>query len=132
MNRSDLDIKAVDKYASEILADEITKHNTPLDLLYSSKEATSATSLTLPQLLDNYGPFPTQTAIFGLCEDNLPILLDFSDPVSGSIIIESPPDSGKTNLLKSILWSLVKINHPSEVGKTASLHKIFFTLSAGE
>lgn len=115
MNRSDLAIKAIDKYHSEILADEITKRRTPFDLPHSLKEATSATSLTLPQLLDDFGPFPNQTAVFGLCEDDLPILLDFSDPVSGSIIIESSPNSGKTNLLKSILWSLVKINHPSEV-----------------
>jgi Cdc6-like AAA superfamily ATPase len=115
MNRSDLVIKAANKYPSEVLADEITKHPSPFDLLHPIKEANSATSLTLPQLLDEFGPFPTQTAVFGLCEDNLPILLDFSDPVSGSIIIESPPDSGKTSLLKSILWSLVKINQPGEV-----------------
>jgi len=115
MNKYDFALQVVDKYTSEVAVDEARNHPLHMGGAYAQAETTSNISLTLTQLMDDFGPFPIQSAIFGLCEDNLPILLDLTDPISGSVMILAAPDGGKTNLLKSILWSLIEINSPKEV-----------------
>jgi hypothetical protein len=59
------------------------------------------------QLLD---AIPEFTCLLGVCEDNLPVLLDLNNPLAGAVIICADPKSGKTTLLQSILANTLAAN----------------------
>jgi hypothetical protein len=66
-------------------------------------------------LYDIFQPLPSDTTILGICEDGLPLVLDLNDPNPGAILILGKRDSGKTQLLKSILYSASSINNINQL-----------------
>jgi len=66
---------------------------------------------TLPDL----GPLPRYSSIIGVCDDGLPLLFDLSNPSAGCILILGGVQTGKYQLLKSILHSASLLNTPREV-----------------
>lgn len=115
MNKNETPPQLADGFTLDLALNEASKPPLYNQSRGYQSETITRTTLTLNQLMENFGPFPDQSALFGLCEDNLPILLDLADPISGSILIVSGPESGKSNLLRSLLWSLIKINNPKDV-----------------
>jgi len=72
-------------------------------------------SSSLDVILENYGPFPDGSAILGVCEDGLPLVLDLTNPAPGSILISSDAGSGKTHLLSALITSACLINPPNKL-----------------
>ncbi len=91
--------------------DRIDTHDFPL----GTTEQTYYEVPTLEEVLDELHPLPAYSLLLGLCEDGLPLILDLTDPYSGSFLIAG--DNGFTNfqLLYSLLTSGYKINTPTEV-----------------
>jgi hypothetical protein len=59
---------------------------------------------------DIFQPLPSYSTVLGICQDGLPLLLDLNDPNPGAILITGLHHTGKTQLLKSILFSACKMN----------------------
>lgn len=68
--------------------------------------------ITLNQLLDKSGQFPSYSMTLGVCDDGLPFLLDFTNPAPGALLICGDRGVGKTALLQSILTSAARLNTP--------------------
>lgn len=56
-------------------------------------------SLSIAQLLKQYRNLPDRTAILGVCDDGLPVLLDLADSTPGSILIGAAELTGVKQLL---------------------------------
>lgn len=56
-------------------------------------------SLSIMYLLKQYRNIPDRTAILGVCDDGLPVLLDLADPTPGSLVIASAELTGVKQLL---------------------------------
>ena len=67
---------------------------------------------TLKSVLAELEPLPSQSVVIGACDDGLPILMDMSNPLAGSILIIADAHSGKAGLLASILNSASATNPP--------------------
>lgn len=69
----------------------------------------------LRPLLEELSPFPPYSAMIGMCDDDLPMLFDLSNPAAGSVLILG--DSGFANSLhlKTILTSIGILNTKEEV-----------------
>lgn len=61
------------------------------------------------------GELPENAALLGACEDGLPFLLDFTNPVPGAILALGDEGSGKTSLLVSLLTSACQMNPPRRI-----------------
>ncbi len=59
---------------------------------------------------DLFQPMPAYTTVLGICEDGLPLVLDMNDPDAGSILISGRRQTGKGELMKSILYSACSTN----------------------
>lgn len=70
---------------------------------------------SLASILDSFGVFPPYSAVIGLCTDGLPFMLDLGNPKSGSILAVGEPNSGKTQVLRTILLSASLLNHPEDL-----------------
>lgn len=64
----------------------------------------------LHSFLDRLGPVPPYQATLGVCEDGLPFLFDMRDPLPGSLLVLADADTGKTHLLRSLLYSAILLN----------------------
>jgi len=75
----------------------------------------SLLSLSLPEIIDSYGPFPAYTTVLGICPDGLPMILNLMHPAVGSFLVLGDHQSGKTALLQSILEASIRLNQPDQV-----------------
>jgi hypothetical protein len=94
---------------------------------YPSRQ-TPRQSERLAPLLDNVlarlNPVPAYSMLLGVCEDQLPLLLDLTNPAPGAILIVSDVQYGNTLLLKSVLTSACQLNAPSQVqAHVLTVHK---------
>ncbi len=62
-------------------------------------------TLSIDEFLQRHPYLPESTAVLGICEDGLPVLLDFTDPNPGSVLVGSTHIEGITRLLQTILLS---------------------------
>jgi len=70
---------------------------------------------TLQAVLQTNSPWPQNSCLVGVCDDNLPFVLDLTNPTAGGVLIVGEPGSGKTRLLESLLNSTAALNGPGQV-----------------
>jgi hypothetical protein len=70
---------------------------------------------SLEEVLDEFHPLPAYSLLLGLCEDGLPLILDLTDPSSGSFLIAGDHAQSNFNLLYGLLTSAYLINTAEEV-----------------
>lgn len=78
----------------------------------------SIAALATPELQDVLsfsGNSLYYSALLGRCEDGPPLLFDFSNPRSGSMLIAGSKRCGKTQLLRTIALSACQLNPPELV-----------------
>lgn len=80
----------------------------------------------ISQALDAVGRLPRNALLFGIGADGLPLLLSLRDPRPGPILIIGDRHSGKTALLKAMLWAAERLNPPG------SLYFVVLSRSPGE
>ncbi len=73
-----------------------------------------ASVLTLEQFLQRYRDLPEKTAALGYCDDQLPVLFDFTQATAGPLLILGDHGCGKTNLLRVLLASAARANPPHQ------------------
>lgn len=61
--------------------------------------------LDLKNTLEKVGVFSPYSLVLGKCDDDLPLLLELSNPAPGSIMISGDQGSGKTRLVHAIVES---------------------------
>ena len=64
---------------------------------------------------DLFHPMPAYTTVLGICEDGLPLVLDMNDPNPGAILISGRRHTGKSELMKSILYSACSTNNNDQI-----------------
>ena len=74
-----------------------------------------ASDFDLETVLMSLAPLPPFSALVGICEDGLPLLLDFKNPASGSILLVGDQVLVNRPLLRSMLASAVLLNTVEEV-----------------
>jgi len=65
-------------------------------------------SPTLDSVLAGIGPLPREALFLGVASDGLPVLLNLHDPAPGPLLVLGEAGTGKTNILQSIVRSLVQ------------------------
>lgn len=70
---------------------------------------------SLASFLRQHPELPTQTALLGICEDNLPVLLDLFDPTPGALLAMGDEREKQIELLRSAVTSMVTRNSPRSV-----------------
>jgi hypothetical protein len=85
-------------------AEQITL-SAPVEFLLPSQQS----------LIASLGPFSPEMVLLGLCEDNLPFMLDLTSALPGSMLIVGDPGCGKTRLLRAVLTSACLINTSAQV-----------------
>ena len=58
---------------------------------------------------------PAQTAILGVCDDRLPVLIDLADPAPGALLVASDDEALRTRLLRTLLQTAAALNSPRSV-----------------
>ena len=76
---------------------------------------TDAQTVKLLQLCQNMDDIPRQSAILGLDDDGLPLLLRLSSPEVAHVLVAGTTGSGKTVLARSIALSLAMHNRLGDV-----------------
>jgi hypothetical protein len=79
---------------------------------------------SLENLFQELAPIPAYTVMIGACDDGSPILLDLTNPASGSLLLTGEASCGKTRLLTSMVQSACMVTSPRylrTVGITSSL-----------
>ena len=71
--------------------------------------------LTLEGLLEGQRAIPAYSIVLGICEDNLPLVVELTETASGSFLISGDSGFANTTLLKSILSSALYLNTDYEV-----------------
>lgn len=71
-----------------------------------------ASTFTLQTYLQSLGPLPPYSLLLGKCEDDIPLLMDLSNPRPGSIMIVGDSQNSMTDLLQVMLRSGCEINAP--------------------
>jgi hypothetical protein len=71
--------------------------------------------LTLEAVLQSQQILPAYALVLGLCADQLPLVLDLTEPTSGAFLIASDSGFANTTLLHSILTSAFLLNTEAEV-----------------
>jgi hypothetical protein len=76
--------------------------------------------LTLDQVLPGLSGLPQGALVLGLCQDDLPLVIDLADPDSGSVLIASDTGFDNTAFLHCIVAGALALNQPEDL----SLHLI--------
>lgn len=69
----------------------------------------------LSEVINEFGPMPSEALFLGVASDGLPVLLNLHDPVPGSILISSDAGTGKTALLQTIASAAGKMHQPEDL-----------------
>jgi hypothetical protein len=69
----------------------------------------------LASILERLANLPAQTAILGVCDDRLPVLLDLSDPAPGALLVASDDETLRLRLLRTLLQTAAALNSPRSV-----------------
>jgi hypothetical protein len=69
----------------------------------------------LAGLLERLSNFPPQTAILGICDDQLPVLLDLADPASGALLVAADAREQRFGLLHTLIQTAAALNSPRSV-----------------
>lgn len=69
-------------------------------------------SLSLERLLELHPGLPRETAVLGVGEDGLPVLLDLNDPTPGSLLLIGDEREKHLDMLRSVVASTAKRNPP--------------------
>lgn len=72
-------------------------------------------SLSFDDLIDRHPYLPDLTAMLGICEDGLPVLLDLTDPKPGSLLVGSTHPEGVRQLLKLTILSTLARSRSSDL-----------------
>lgn len=72
-------------------------------------------TVTLADLLNQVTPWPRDCAALGLGEDGWPVLLKLSAPEVAHVLVAGTTGSGKTELLRAMLASLVRTHRPAHL-----------------
>jgi hypothetical protein len=70
---------------------------------------------SLSELFATHPDLPAQNAILGVCEDQLPMLLDLHDPSPGSVLVVGDERQQQLDLLRMVVMSVVLRNSPRGV-----------------
>jgi hypothetical protein len=74
-----------------------------------------APALSLDRLLQRLNNLPPQTAILGVCDDELPVLLDLADPAPGALLVACDDRDQRFNLLHTLIQTSAALNSPRSV-----------------
>ncbi|MDX9991252.1 MAG: ATP-binding protein [Anaerolineales bacterium] len=66
-------------------------------------------------LLEQSGPLPAHSVVFGIARDGLPLILRLDRPASGPILLAADKGSGKTAFLQTLAQSTRRLNPVEEV-----------------
>lgn len=69
----------------------------------------------LSEVLDEFGPMPSEALFLGVASDGLPILLNLHDPIPGPVLITGDAGTGKTNLLQLIGNAAGRMHQPQDL-----------------
>lgn len=75
----------------------------------------SGRNMTLRQAIASFSHLPPQTAILGVCEDGLPVLLDLTDDRPGPLMVCGDDGVGKTDLMQALVQTAISLNSSNEV-----------------
>ena len=87
----------------------------PVSLPARSLSTPALPPLNLEQLLARYPDLPAQTAILGVSDDALPVLLDLNDPTPGAVLVIGDERAEQLQMLQTAVASVVKRNSPRGV-----------------
>jgi hypothetical protein len=79
------------------------------------KDPRSQSAPFLEDVLGRLAVPPAQTAILGVCDDGLPVLLDLNDPAPGAILVVSDDDLLRLRLFHTLLQTTALLNSPRSV-----------------
>lgn len=108
------------------LEDELLHHkssNEPAAASPSPAQANLQFRYPLPLLeniIQDLAPLPENMMIIGSCDDGLPIILDMTNPSSGSILVTGERGCGKTHLLSTMARS-VCLSTPARLLRVAGV-----------
>lgn len=80
-----------------------------------AQAAGPAPSPALTSLLSGLVGVPQQTALLGVCEDGLPVLLDLGDPGPGALLVACDESAERVSVLHTLLHSAAALNSPRRV-----------------
>ncbi|GAB4521770.1 MAG: hypothetical protein Fur0018_02630 [Anaerolineales bacterium] len=69
----------------------------------------------LQMVLRQTGPFPHDTVVFGVGENGYPVILELNQPRAGALCVVADAHCGQYNLLRTVLYSLTRLNQPENV-----------------
>jgi hypothetical protein len=69
----------------------------------------------LETLLAEQENIPAYSMLMGICDDGLPLVLDLTDPVAGSMLIVGDDEFYNTNLLHTLITSVTSTNTDKEI-----------------
>jgi hypothetical protein len=72
-------------------------------------------NVTVDELVSRFKRVPAQTAIVGVCDDGMPVLLDLTDPCPGAIGIIGDDHLSRMQLLKTMVLTSTALNMSDEV-----------------
>jgi hypothetical protein len=72
-------------------------------------------SAALDALLSRLAGLPSQTAILGVCDDELPVLLDLADPAPGALLVTCDEREQRLSVLRTLVHSAAALNSPRHV-----------------
>lgn len=89
-----------------------TYAETQEELMSLTADLPPTASATLNAMLNQAGPFAEQTLFFGIGNDHLPLVLELNEPAAGSILTVGDSLSPQRRILRTMLHSAVRENHP--------------------
>lgn len=111
MNKANSLPSSFPRYPANI--DETSRAVGPLT---QTRRAPTSRRMSVRQMLAAFGSnIPAQTAILGVCDDSLPVLLDLTDDHPGPILVCGDENCGKTALMQSVLQTAISTNSSYEV-----------------
>jgi hypothetical protein len=69
----------------------------------------------LSEVLNEFGPMPSEAIFLGVASDGLPVLLNLHDPVPGPILIGGDAGTGKTAFLQNVASAAGRMHQPREL-----------------